>query len=210
MEEHRKRGRPRKNSIQQKVIIKEEIKQNQIILHLPITLKDIDKIPKIKKEIKKKDNFNLHVIQLKVPIIKIKNNEIIVDNPTNIVCWWCTHKFDTIPCFLPEDFTDGKFYVLGCFCSFNCAVAYNFSLNDYKVWDRYSLLNKMYYIINGKHEHITMSPPREILEKFGGTISIEEFRKSLVSCTKEYRLVLPPMIPIIPFIEERMFYVKNK
>ena len=34
--------------------------------------------------------------------------------------------------------------VFGCFCSYNCAAAYNLNMNDYNIWNRYSLLKKMY------------------------------------------------------------------
>ena len=40
---------------------------------------------------------------------------------TNIHCWWCTLKFDTPPVSLPNKFYNKKFYVFGCFCSFNCS-----------------------------------------------------------------------------------------
>ena len=32
----------------------------------------------------------------------------------------------------------------GNFCSPECAAAYNFSMNDENIWDRYSLLNEIY------------------------------------------------------------------
>lgn len=207
MAEPKRRGRPKKINEPVKLINREIKKEeNQIILHLPIRISDLDEKKMVNKE--KKDNLDLRIIQLKVPVIKIKDNEVIVDNPTNIVCWWCTYNFSNIPCFLPDDYIDGKFYVLGCFCSFNCAVSYNFSLNDYKVWNRYSLLNKMYQMMYHKYEHLRMAPQREVLDKFGGTIKIDEFRKSSICNMIEYRLVLPPMIPIIPFIE--INYTRNK
>ena len=50
-------------------------------------------------------------------------NNIFIPKKTNICCWWCTCQFDCLPTFLPEKFSDSKFYVSGCFCSFNCAAA---------------------------------------------------------------------------------------
>jgi len=200
--EIKKRGRPKKNI--PKPIIENTNIEDEIILHLPISIKDINSKQKPKNDPIKSNP--LQKFQLVVPDIKTKNGKSIVNNPTRIVCWWCTYEFDSDPIFLPESYIDDKFYVLGCFCSFNCALSYNLNLNDYKIWERISLLNKMYYMTFGKYDIIKPAPSREILEKFGGSISIEEFRKSLL---KEYRLVFPPMIPIIPFIEERRYYIKR-
>ena len=64
---------------------------------------------------------------------------------TNIYCMWCCHPFEGPPCAVPVRYVDEVFYVWGCFCSFNCAAAYNFK--EYKVsevWERYSLLNLLY------------------------------------------------------------------
>lgn len=210
MDNSRKRGRPKK-TLQVKQIKEQIVETNDIILHLKITMDEINnEHPKRIKKGKKVNNYNLQVIKFETPIIKSINGNILIDNPTNVVCWWCTYNFDTIPCFLPEKYVDGVFYVIGCFCSFNCAVSYNLNLNDYKTWERYSLINKMYNLIHKKNELIQMAPPRETLKKFGGTISIEEFRTTSLTCIKEFRLVFPPMVPIIPFIEERKHYLKNK
>lgn len=209
MDNLKKRGRPKKSSITKKEIKDDIISEfSDIILHLPITMNDVTK-KRVRKIIeKKKDNYNLQIIKFETPIIKVIDGNISIDNPTDVVCWWCTHNFETLPCFLPDKFIDGTFYVIGCFCSFNCAVSYNFNLNDYKTWERYSLINKMYNMIYKKNDIIHMAPPRETLKKFGGILSIEEFRSNASTCIKEFRLVFPPMIPIIPFIEERKHFVK--
>lgn len=124
---------------------------------------------------------------------------------TNIACWWCTYNFETLPCFLTEKYENDKYHVFGCFCSFNCASAYNFSvIDDYKTWDRYSLLKKLHKEITGSSVEIFSSPPKEILKKYGGTQTIEEYRKILRICVKEYRILFPPMTSMIPLIEEKI------
>ena len=60
----------------------------------------------------------------------------MLDRKTDICCWWCCHKCD-VPLSLPEKLYDDTFHVFGCFCSFNCAAAYNVNLNDYKIWEDY-------------------------------------------------------------------------
>ena len=126
------------------------------------------------------------------------------------LCWWCAHKFDTIPIGLPTKYTNKKFYMYGCFCSLNCAHSYNLDLKDYKIWERYALLNYMKKIIfkNEKVKNITSSPPKELLSTFGGSLSIDEYRNSSISIPKEFYHLLPPMIPIFSVVEEipKYFY----
>jgi hypothetical protein len=124
---------------------------------------------------------------------------------TNIHCWWCCHQFDGPPCCLPEYIRRDKFYVSGCFCSFNCAASYNFSKNDNSVWERYTLLNLMYKkLYNTNFVKISMAPPREVLKMFGGYLSIDEFRDHCIKQDRVFQVVKPPLISIIPKIEENL------
>ena len=151
-------------------------------------------------------------INLKIPLIDYKNGNQIIPEKTNVCCWWCTYNFDTIPIYIPEIYHDNKYYVFGCFCSFNCAAAYNLNMNDYKIKDRNSLLMNMALYIYKKNinDKFIIAPNREILDKFGGPLSINEYRKNFKSCSKEYRLIIPPMSSIIPSVEivikDKLFY----
>lgn len=124
---------------------------------------------------------------------------------TNIYCMWCSHPFDTLPIALPEKLVKDKFYLSGCFCSFNCAASYNFNQNTYNIWERYSLLNLLYKkIYNTKPIKIKLAPPRETLKIFGGFMTIEEFRKNFLT-NNSYSVITPPMISLVPRIEENIF-----
>jgi hypothetical protein len=110
-----------------------------------------------------------------------------------------------MPCALPEYYKKDKFYVHGCFCSFNCTASYNFSKNDDDIWERYSLLNLMYKkLYNEKFVKISLAPPREILQMFGGYMSIDEFRENALKNEKTFMVITPPLISIIPKIEENV------
>lgn len=138
------------------------------------------------------------------------NKEKVWPDKTNISCWWCCHKFDNVPCSLPYSYKKEKFYVRGVFCTFNCAASYNFSLNDDNVYERYSLLNLMYKkLYYRKFIKINLSPPRESLKLFGGYLSIEEFRENSLSNDKLFNLIDPPLISIIPKIEESVNHNKS-
>lgn len=133
------------------------------------------------------------------------NNNKEWPEKTNVHCWWCCHQFSWMPCALPEYYKKDKFYVNGCFCSFNCTASYNFSKNDDDIWERYSLLNLMYKkLYNEKFVKISLAPPREILQMFGGYMSIDEFRENALKNEKTFMVITPPLISIIPKIEENV------
>ena len=140
-------------------------------------------------------------------IIDVKSGKLMtyenVNN--NLVCWWDTCAFNTLPFFIPEIYHQNKFHVFGYFCSPQCAAAYNQSMNDYKVNDRYSLIKKLHSMLHNIdiEVNIDYAPPREILTKFGGSKSIEEYRKILTVNNKEFKLLMPPLVPIITYIEEK-------
>ena len=127
---------------------------------------------------------------------------------TNTCCWWCCHTFEGMPCALPELYRRDKFYVSGVYCSFQCAAAYNFSKNDGEdMWMRYSLLNLMYKKMFGtKFVKIGLAPPREVLKIFGGYMCIDEFREGSLRMDKIYHILKPPLVAIIPKIEENIIH----
>lgn len=123
---------------------------------------------------------------------------------TNIHCWWCCTPFDNTPFSLPIKKIDNEYLVKGCFCSPECTAAWNFDNqgNDSK-WESYSLLNilyKKYY--KGVAINIKIAPPKECLQKFGGNLTIEEFRENNTFYNIEHKIINPPMISIIPQVEE--------
>ena len=147
----------------------------------------------------------MYFTEVKVYPIDLKlfdvNQNKLVPAKTNICCWWCTYSFDNLPTYLPDKYSDGIFHVSGCFCSFNCAGAYNRAQPDDKMWDRYSLLKQMYYMINRDKINsindidINISGPKELLEKYGGPMKIEEYRKNSKILGREYHKLIPPFLP---------------
>ena len=51
---------------------------------------------------------------------------------------------------------------------------------------------------------INLAPPRETLKMFGGYLSIEEFRENSLRNDKTFSVIIPPLISIIPKIEENI------
>lgn len=106
----------------------------------------------------------------------------------NICCWWCCHRFEGTPVYLPHWVTDGVFNVTGHFCSFACVLSYNHSQRDEHAYQRENMLVLMYRC-HGRYDLLIPAPPRESLRMFGGWLTIDEFRMS----QNLVRLIHPPI-----------------
>ena len=133
------------------------------------------------------------------------NKRLEVPRSTNIHCFWCCHVFNNTPCVLPINFEKNIYKVYGCFCSPECAAAFNFSCNldNEKEWERYSLLNDLYKRVYDDNEYnIKLAPPRNVLSIFGGSMSIDEFRNLNSNYNRKINIIMPPLLSIIPQVEE--------
>lgn len=152
------------------------------------------------KIIKPTPTSNSDAVQINVKPLPIHN----IDNlcfKKGISCWWCTEAVEKDPIYLPHWVTDGVFHVTGYFCSVNCALAYNLSKKDTSVSQRGNLLTLMYNkcFKDGTNPFIP-APPRELLDKFGGPMTIKNFRQN-ASFLQDNRLLLPPIQSIFYTIE---------
>lgn len=169
-------------------------------------------IKKLKKELEELKNKtfdtgvyaskNTEIKTIDLKLVSIVDNKPVVTTKTDIACWWCTEHFDTIPCHIPDKYNNDTYYVFGCFCTYSCAKAYNSNMNDSRVALRMSLMTKMFSAVFETKEQINMAPPREMLKKFGGILSIDEFRSGALLCKMEYKISLPPFIPLLPVYDE--------
>jgi hypothetical protein len=141
------------------------------------------------------------------------------DTSTEHACFYCTEQFQTMPIGIPIRHIRGKFYCRDNFCSFNCAAAYIFSGFDtryhFKKWEYYSLLcllaKQINELIESENEnenennnkiiYVKLAEDRNLLKKFGGPMSIEEFRKQFYFLDKKYSLLYPPVSCMYPQTE---------
>lgn len=93
----------------------------------------------------------------------------------------------------------------GVFCSFNCALAF---ANENKLNPMYSrsvsLLNRIYSDIAEKGLVLTPAPSWRLLEEYGGTLTIDEYRKNLHRISYENQGFQRPIFrPISTVYEEK-------
>jgi hypothetical protein len=119
-------------------------------------------------------------------------------------CFWCTYEFDNPTCYIPKQETEGLIYVYGSFCRPECAVAYLLKeqIDDSVKFERLHLLNHIYGKIYGYTKSIRPAPnPHYMLEKFYGTLTIQEYRK-LLKTNYMMLTIDKPMAVLIPDIYE--------
>lgn len=117
-------------------------------------------------------------------------------------CFFCTCDFDNSPIYIPKFKLNKMFHVYGCFCSPECACAY--LMNEKNIdsacrFERYYLLNYIYCKIYDYKKNIKPAPsPFYLLDKYYGTLSIQEYRKLL----KSERLLLVVDKPLVRSMPE--------
>ena len=212
----KKRGRkPKGEILQVNQVDDKNSEEDTIIGHLPIKISSDTSTLFLKNESIKKSNdkkiiekLNLKIKKLNEKIEKLRprKKEIIsvfkTNYDANTKCWWCKNCFDTPAVGLPENYFNGKFELIGCFCSFNCAKSYNIDLNDNNYWKRNTLLNYLYYKTYNEEKDIIPAPNWKTLKDFGGKLTIEQFRDDLITHTSEFLFLQPPIVSRKPFIEE--------
>jgi hypothetical protein len=146
-------------------------------------------------------NNSLKIVQL-LKDFEEKNKQNEWPISTNIACYWCCHTFTNPPFGIPIKYCDNKFHVYGCFCSLECAAAYNFDnkSNIEEMWERFSLINLLSRMIDYKNV-IRPAPTKLCLTLFGGQMNIDEYR-SFTDSDKIMNVNFPPMMTIVQQLEE--------
>lgn len=101
---------------------------------------------------------------------------------TNILCGWCRHSFESRPIGIPIKKIKDIYWMEGCFCSFNCCLAF---LNDHfeKHKERQDPLyiNSIFYLkdlfASVSSQELKPASDWRLLEKVStGSMTIEQFR----------------------------------
>ena len=150
-----------------------------------------------------------------VPVFDASKRTVIEVAQTSIKCWWDCESFDTLPYHLVDSKYQGTYYVKGCFCSPQCALAYNmYIIKDERVLERKSLTKSLYNDLHNGNppkdpDTISEAPPRELLSSFGGSMSLKRFRKKLVQ-NRHFSVTCPPIRTIQYTIQEQTQIDNNR
>jgi hypothetical protein len=127
--------------------------------------------------------------------IDTENLENNVNNKVSDVCWNCCHSFDSIIYGIPLKYHNKVFYTYGDFCSLECCCRYSIdNLRNYH--EVVSLINLYNNIVNeSKDEKVNVAPNKLLLDKFGGPLSIEEYRMGFKN-KNIHDIKIPPILPI--------------
>jgi hypothetical protein len=131
-----------------------------------------------KQNIKKQEQKTNQIYKINRILANFVNNvEQEWPKQTDVSCWWCCHKFNTIPlpCPVKYDNIKDRFYVNGIFCSWGCVAAYSV--------EKYTSLSLVYLLRNKLQPNdydseIQISPSRYCLKEFGGYMDIDCFRNN--------------------------------
>lgn len=111
-------------------------------------------------------------------------------------CWNCTHEIQR-NVSVPLSYKDGVFYLYGSFCCFGCGCRYLFETYRNKdLWEKYALLN-LYYnrVSNTRDQRVPIYPSRLRLVKFGGDMTIEDYRQ-IDNGSFPNDIMLDPIFPV--------------
>lgn len=129
-------------------------------------------------------------------------------------CFWCTCDFCNPTVYIPKNYINKNYNVYGCFCSPECACAFlmNENLDNSIKFERFYLLNNIYCKIYNYEKNIKPAPsPFYLLDKFMGTLTIQEYRKLLYN---ERLLIVidKPLTPVLPelFFENDDFILNSR
>lgn len=123
---------------------------------------------------------------------------------TDILCWWCSHAFDTIPIpgVMNYDEYTKRYHLNGIFCSWECSAAYTFEKTG-----KLSYLYRLCKEWSGeKNPKIKPSAPKTLLKAFGGYLSIEEYRQMNLDCVEIQQSTLNK----ISYINQEILEVSNE
>ena len=119
-------------------------------------------------------------------------------------CFWCTYDFDSEVIHIPKFNMSGRYHVYGCFCSPQCATAHLMSekVDSSIKFERYQLLNNLYAGVYDYTSSIKPAPnPYYVLEKYYGSLSIEEYR-DLMNTNRQMVVIDKPMTHVFPELYE--------
>ena len=141
-------------------------------------------------------------------LVSFKNMQQTTTLPesSTVACFWCCHTFEGQPCIIPIREEKGIYEVYGNFCCPECAFAYILDERDdsHVKWEKISLLHRIYGAsVAPAGGRIYPAPARTTLAMFGGSLSIDAYRKTIRQGKVRLDIHLPPMISILATMDTK-------
>ncbi len=121
-------------------------------------------------------------------------------------CFWCCHTFECQPCVIPIREEKGVYEVYGNFCCPECCLSYILDERDdsHLKWEKIALLHRIYgAAVAPNGGRIYPAPARATLALFGGTLSIDAYRKTIRERKVRIDIHLPPMVSILATMDTK-------
>ena len=120
---------------------------------------------------------------------------------TNVLCYYCCHKFKTKPLHMPQSYNEktNTYKVFGVYCSWSCMKTHNNETQDSTTNYRNNLIYLLKTKVTNDYSRIQSAPSRYNLKAFGGKLSIDDFRSKTKTCEN---ILFPPLIPINPILDK--------
>jgi hypothetical protein len=147
-------------------------------------------------------------------LVQFENMKVTRELPANstAACFWTCEPFEGRPCVIPTCIIDGVWRVYGNYCNPQSAMAALLAepLDTHVRWERIALLNMLYgpAYSNGR---IYPAPDRAVLQRFGGPITVEEYRDLCDRGRLRVDIHMPPLISILASMDTKPidFYESN-
>jgi len=184
------------------------ISEAPIILFLKVSkeAQSIKKDPEIPEAFKTTEYSEI----LKEEIVQQQFDESVIHNiiskihqqteyPDVTACLWCCQTFSWKSTVIPThyDVYTNQYNAEGHFCSPECALSAIYTdsnLTSSQKWLRQSLLNSMY------GREVSRAPDKRVLRLFGGTLSIDQFRRYVKEGCAPLQIATPPIRLYMPSI----------
>lgn len=139
-------------------------------------------------------------------LVEYSNTKVTKELPYSVsaACFWTCEPFEGRPCVIPMSIIDGVWHVYGNYCNPQTAMAALLAepLDTHVRWERIALLN-MLYGPSFSQGRIYPAPDRAALQRFGGPMSIEEYRDLCDRGRLRVDIHMPPLISILASMDTK-------
>lgn len=139
-------------------------------------------------------------------LVEYANTKATKELPYSVsaACFWTCEPFEGQPCVIPMSIIEGVWHVYGNYCNPQCAMAALLAepLDTHVRWERIALLN-MLYGPSFAQGRVYPAPDRAVLQRFGGPMTVEEYRDLCDRGRLRVDIHMPPLISILASMDTK-------